>query len=406
MAGVTDGGARASSVELVRTAEVPDEVRIERCRRLPEFGPRILFFSGGSALRGLSRRLKLYTENSIHLITPFDSGGSSALLRQAFGMPSVGDLRNRLIALADESARGSPEIYRLFSHRFSSDGDPEALSAELAAMVVGEHRLVRDIPKPLRQLIRTHLRQFSEKAPETFDYRLASIGNLILAGGYLHNDRDLDSVVYLFSRLVQVKGTVALTSDADRHMVARLTDGCELAGQHRITGRSVPPISSPIEDVYLVDSLETRRPSVAEVSRNAARLIHRADLVCYPMGSFYSSIVANLLPTGVGRAIAEASCPKVYIPNTGNDPEQLGMSPRSAVEAIRRTVRRDAGDVPAHRILNLAIADVSDDVYESSSPFDELRSLGVTVLRTPLVTEQSHPRLDPQRLTEALLSIA
>jgi hypothetical protein len=82
------------------------------------------------------------------------------------------------------------------------------------------------------------------------------------------------------------------------------------------------------------------------------------------------------------------------------------MSPRSAVEAIRRTVRRDAGDVPAHRILNLAIADVSDDVYESSSPFDELRSLGVTVLRTPLVTEQSHPRLDPQRLTEALLSIA
>src|SRR5688572_20913617 len=104
-----------SSIRVSRTARVPDDVRVERCRRLPEFGPRLLFFSGGSALRGLSRKLKLYTENSAHLITPFDSGGSSALLRDTFGMPSVGDLRNRLMALADETARGSPEIYRLFS---------------------------------------------------------------------------------------------------------------------------------------------------------------------------------------------------------------------------------------------------------------------------------------------------
>ena len=68
---------------LRRAASVPDPLRVARCRRAPELGPRILFFTGGSALRDLSIVLKRYTHNSIHLVTPFDSGGSSAALREA-----------------------------------------------------------------------------------------------------------------------------------------------------------------------------------------------------------------------------------------------------------------------------------------------------------------------------------
>ena len=68
---------------------------------IPALGPRLVFFTGGTALRDLSRQLTSYTHNSVHLITPFDSGGSSAALRRAFAMPAVGDIRNRLLALAD-----------------------------------------------------------------------------------------------------------------------------------------------------------------------------------------------------------------------------------------------------------------------------------------------------------------
>jgi len=82
-----------AKIRVIRTAEIPDPLRISRYRKIPELGPRILFFSGGSALTGLCRILKNYTHNSIHLVTPFDSGGSSAELRQAFAMPSIGDLR-------------------------------------------------------------------------------------------------------------------------------------------------------------------------------------------------------------------------------------------------------------------------------------------------------------------------
>src|SRR3954447_20786544 len=110
-----------TSLQIARSPTFPDELRVSRSARAPELGPRILFLSGGTALRPLCRVLKQFTHNSIHLITAFDSGGSSAQLRQAFAMPAIGDLRNRIVALADESVRGNPQIYRLFTHRLPVD---------------------------------------------------------------------------------------------------------------------------------------------------------------------------------------------------------------------------------------------------------------------------------------------
>ena len=72
-----------------RNIKLPDLLRIGRYQKAPELGPSILFFSGGSALRQVSRAQEL-SHNSIHLVTPFDSGGSSAKLRKAFDMPAIG----------------------------------------------------------------------------------------------------------------------------------------------------------------------------------------------------------------------------------------------------------------------------------------------------------------------------
>jgi len=65
-------------VTITRELHIPDNTRINRSLRLPEFGPKILFFSGGTAIKDLSACLINYTHNSIHLITPFDSGGRIA----------------------------------------------------------------------------------------------------------------------------------------------------------------------------------------------------------------------------------------------------------------------------------------------------------------------------------------
>ena len=76
-------------------------------------------------MRSVSRELKTRTWRSVHIVTPFDSGGSSARLRTALGMPAIGDLRNRLLALADESTAGSRSTQVFLSHRFAAGGERE-----------------------------------------------------------------------------------------------------------------------------------------------------------------------------------------------------------------------------------------------------------------------------------------
>jgi len=397
--------SRDPEVSIHRRARVPDSRRVERCLRLPEFGPRLFFFSGGSALRETSRVLKRYTHNSIHLITPFDSGGSSAVLRHAFDILGVGDLRNRLMALADESALSEPDVRALFSHRLPVDGAPEELRRELDEIIEGAHPLVRAIKTPLRTIILTHLRKFAKKMPVDFDLRGASIGNLILAGGYLVNQRDIEAVLYLFSELVSVRGTVRPTVTDDAHLVALHENGARTVGQHRI-GKPGSLANGRIEDLALVRDLEDAEPVELDADAFSLELIGTADLVVFPPGSFFGSVLANLLPRGVGRAVLASACPRVYVPNAGDDPEMRGYSVAECAEKVANFVTRDVGEErPVGEVLDFVVVDSEGLDYGASLDLDELRALGVQVLDTDLA-DDSGKLVDPLKLTRVLLSLA
>ncbi len=394
---------------VTRTVDIPDALRISRYRKVPELGPRILFFSGGTALNGLSNTLKNYTHNSIHLVTPFDSGGSSAELRRAFDMPAVGDLRSRLMALADETVLGHPEIYKLFTYRFPKDANNDDLYVELEAMAQGNAIQVAAISEPMRTMICDHLGYFVQAMPNDFDLRGASIGNLILAGGYLHNHQDLEPVVYLFSKLVNVQGTVRMVVDDNLHLGAHLADGSKIIGQHMLTGKEVSPISSSVSQVFLSESAEYYLPTKAKIHGKSRDLIEQAELICYPPGSFYSSIIANLIPNGVGSAIAANDCPKVYVPNLGSDPEQLGMSLEQNIYQLLTTLKTDVGDgCPMNKLLNFVLID-SQHCRNDAQGYEEaqrmLREHGIEMIDMDLVSEGSAPYYDNDLLVSALLSL-
>jgi len=394
-------------IQLTRTVNLPDIVKQERYRRCPDLGPKILFFSGGTALRETSLELVTYTHNSIHIITPFDSGGSSALLREAFEMPAIGDVRNRLLALADRTLHGNPEIFRLFAHRFPKDGNPDDLSAELADMISGKHFLVKDIPDPMRKIIRQHLELFRRYMPESFDLRKASMGNLILTAGYLSSFRNFDTIIYIFSKLVQVRGIVRPVINKYLHLITELEDGRILAGQHLLTGKESSPISARVKKVFLSDSRENPVPVHARIREKMTRLIGEADLICYPMGSFYSSLIANLLPEGVGTAIAQNPCPKVFIPNTGcKDPETYGLSLMEQVERLTDYLRKDnPAEISAKDVLNFVLMDREKGNYSGELNEKSLICADIQILDLPLVTPQSHLYIDEKLLASALLSL-
>lgn len=395
----------SAKVRVSRVAQVPDRVRLEQCLRQPELGPRLLFFSGGTALRAVSEALKGYTHNSIHLITPFDSGGSSAKLRDAFDMLAVGDLRNRLMALADKTVKGSPDVYLLFSYRLDEETDIADLLAELRSMGSGQHALIATLDASVREIVCHHLRIFLANMPGDFDLRGASIGNLILAGGYLASEGDILSVLFLFSRLVEVRGIVRPIVEDSCHLGAQLSEGRSLLGQHRITRVSSEKMA--IERLYLIDSHEAGKPTAAHITEEVADLVCKADLICYPIGSFYTSVVANLLPGGVGKAIVNARCPKIYLPNLGEDPEQRGMSLVDALEAIARYVRQDVGEeLSLRQIVDVVLLDPGRADKLTPGERARLGELQVEIIATPICHATDFDKHDPVRVVEALVSLA
>ncbi len=389
---------------ITRQLLVPDPVRISRCQRAPELGPRILFFSGGSALNELSSWLKDYTYNSIHLVTPFDSGGSSATLRQALAMPAIGDLRSRMMALADDSITGNPEVYRLFSYRLPKEAPQSELKLRLRDMCDGLDDMVDAVPNPMRRIICNSLKNFAMFMPADFNLQGASIGNLVLAGGYLIHRRHLDSIIYLFSKLVGVKGEVQACVEVDMHLVATLEDGTTVVGQHNLTGKEVQPIKSKVVKLGLSSSLESAEPVSVQVEKNTRRNIRSADLICYPPGSFYSSLVANLLPEGVCESIASNAGPKVYIPNLGADPEQIGMDLGDCIDTLLDYLQRQVPAAEPGDFLNFVLLD-SNSGHDPAPLLQRLDALGIQVIDTQLVSSADQRHYDPALLGSALLSL-
>lgn len=396
-------------VTLNVTIELPNEVKLARYARVPELGPRVLFFTGGTALRPLSQRITDYSHNSIHLITPFDSGGSSAEIRKRFSMLAVGDIRNRIMALADSSVQGNHEVVKLFAYRLPKDLEQDELRDMLEAMVADGHPMVQSIPHPMRKIIRNHLGFFSESMPKEFDLRGASIGNLILTGGYVNNRRQIDPVIYLFTMLVKARGQVRAVSNRNCHLVAELEDGTVLVGQHLLTGKETDKISVPVKRVYIAEDKENPEPVELEVRPKISKLIRSADLICYPIGSFYSSVVANLLLKGVGDAIRHINKPKVYIPNLGRDPEALGLSLVELVRTLLGYLRQSCSE-PAKdsELLQFILLDSKGGDYPGGAGpevIKELEDMGLQVIDAPMVSERSAPYLDEELVLQYLLSL-
>ena len=380
----------------------------------PETGPSIVFFSGGTALRGLSQALLTHTWRSVHLLTPFDSGGSSAALRLAFGIIAVGDLRNRMVALADPDRPGFLAAAALLARRLPERATQERNAAALAAIAAGTSPEIPHLAPSVAVAVQADMAAFIVAMPDDFDLSGASVGNLLLVGAWLRSARQMADAIGRWSRLMGVRGVVRPVVEADLHLAFDLNDGSVVVGQHRVTGKTCAAPVATIRDVRLIRGLDDPAPATVHISDDVAALVQRADLICYPMGSFYSSVLANLLPGGVGAAIASAPCAKVFVPNTGHDPEQRGLS---VAEATRRLVDTAlAGAVATasaspyhpsvHDVLDAVVVDSETGAYPAGLDLDGVRALGLKVIDMPLVTRKSTPGLDSNRLASLLVRLA
>lgn len=381
----------------------------------PAYGPRLVFFTGGTALRDLSHHLARHTRNSVHLVTPFDSGGSSAVLRRAFAMPAVGDMRNRLLALAD-TAHVPQSVLDFCAGRLPAEGDAVELRDRLRTMGRREHHIWQDMPQEYADPLRQQICSFLERMPSDFEPFLASYGNLVLAGGYLRYKRDFGPILSLLGQLLRVRGVVCPIVNESLHLAAELDDGSLLLGQHafKTLARPVRRLFLTVHEpdrqsVWESESSWPQIPCRPPLAADAAAWLRAPSAICYPMGSFYTSVLANLLPQGVGRAIAAARCPKIFIPNSGRDPECCGLTLVGQVRLLLQHLRHDAPDAATSELLHLVVVDDQYGCYQGGVGADtaeELRHMGVRLIRRHMVSAQDPQCHEPELTARVLLELA
>ncbi len=230
------------------------------------------------------------------LVATTDSGSSTGVIREQFGIPAPGDIRSVLAGAAAPSPDLRP-LADLFEYRF---------------------RPARD--SSLRNM---------------------ALGNLILAaltevcGGFEAAVEAAARMLGCWVRVLPVPSTPTILS-------ARLADGSTVRGEAHVRATGKPPIA----EVFL----EPREVRVAEA---CLRALAEADLVVFGPGGLYCSVLPSLLPAPVREAIRDTRAKTAYICNTTTQPGQTdGFDPVAHVREILRYL--GAGHLD-YALLNIQI---------------------------------------------------
>lgn len=350
-------GVHQISRAVVRAIAAPAEGRVGEIlyeQRLLTRGPRMVAIGGGTGLASLLRGLKQLTRHVTAIVTVMDDGGSSGRLRQELKMLPPGDIRNCLIALAEDESR----ISRLFDHRFSS----------------GE--------------LKGH-----------------SLGNLVLVG-LQEMTGSFDKAIEEMSLILSSRGQVLPATIEDVELIAELADGRVVCGESRIT-----------EAGGRIRRMRLSREPVAAYPK-VLQEIRKANIIILGPGSLFTSIIPNLLIEEIRRAVEEAQAKKIYIINLMTQPgETDGLSARQHLKVLGEYIQLSALDfvIINNQSLSeeLLRPYVEAGAYPVEDDLGQTNTWGVQVIRDALLEIVPLPRRhsnsvgktvkhNPQRLAQVI----
>ena len=325
----------------------------------------IVTIGGGTGLSTLLRGLKAYVEAdgpwSIGalgaIVTVTDEGGSSGVLRKEFGMLPPGDIRNCIVALAEEEQL----LSRLFSYRFDADS---ALQGH-------------------------------------------SLGNLLLTA-MTDITGSFDMAVLAASEVLAIRGEIYPSTLEDVRLRATLEDGTQLIGEVAISGSNIG--EEPVVAVRhaRITRLELDPPDV-QPTVGALTALAAADLIIIGPGSLYTSVLPNVAIRPLAEALRNSRALRVYICNVMTQPNETdGYSAQDHLRAIIE----HAGLVVDVMVINGRRPSASIlETYAAMNQFpvafdlEEIRTLGVTPFFGDIIAEGNLVRHDPQALAQTIFQL-
>jgi uncharacterized cofD-like protein len=331
-----------SAVRPYGTERMIDALLETRLKR----GYKIVTIGGGTGLATMLRGLKKYTSNLTAVVTVSDDGGSSGRLQKELGVLPPGDIRNCLVALADDEAL----VTDLFRYRFT-EGDG----------LTGH-----------------------------------SFGNLFLAAltGITGN---FDDAIKVSSRVLNIKGRVLPATLAVAQLCARLSDGSLVEGESNISKSA-----APIDQVFL-------DPPHAEPLDEVIAAIRDADAIVLGPGSLYTSILPNLLVQRIAHEIEAANAVKIYVCNVMTQPgETVDYTAAKHVEALIANAKARVCDIViVNDELPRKLLDIYAEERQLPVVIDKARldRLHVQTVRASVMGETDTVRHDPEKLAAVVIGV-
>ena len=310
-------------------------------------GLKIVTMGGGTGLSSLLRGLKPMSSNLVAVVTVCDDGGSSGRLSKDLGLLPPGDIRNCLVALADDESL----LSELFNHRFASGND------------LGGH----------------------------------SFGNLFLAA-LTEVVGDFEEAIQVSSQILAIRGKVIPATLDKVTLCARMKGGTLVRGESSITDAG-----GIVEEVYL-------DPTGATAAPQALASLAVADAVVLGPGSLFTSVIPNLLVDGMEQALRSLKCPKIYVCNVMTQPgETDNFGAADHLAALERHVGAGLVDTivvnietPSEELLRRYAAEGAHPV---DPQIERLNKMGVKVVGANLIRSDNLVRHDSDRLAATLIDL-
>lgn len=246
---------------------------------------RIVVLGGGTGVFNVLTGLKKTGHELSAIVTMADDGGSSGVLREEFGILPPGDIRRALVALS----HAEQTLADLFTYRFE---EGEGLEGH-------------------------------------------SVGNLLLAA-LERMTGSFESAVNAAGRILQIEGSVIPVTLDDVRLKAWLKGGGTVSGEHAID----VPLGRRIARIMRIGLTPGARPNP-----RALEAIEKAHLIVIGPGDLYTSLLPNLVVSGIPEAIRDAAGKKVYCVNLMTKRgETDGFHARDFVRAVEKVLGKGVLD--------------------------------------------------------------
>lgn len=320
---------------------------------MPKKKPKIVCIGGGTGTYQVLLGLRKYPVDLAAIVTMSDSGGSSGRLREELGILPPGDVRRALMALSSFRLRKNT-MKQLFEFRFNN--------GELAGH---------------------------------------SLGNLLLAALIQITGRE-DLAISEAAKILEISGQVLPVTTDKTELRVILVDGTIIRGEKNIDFRQIKP-NVPIKKAYLSPK--------GKIFSGAKKAISEADLIVLGPGDLYTSIVPNLLVSGICQAIECSKGKIVYICNLmTKHGETDGFPASSFIREIKKYLGKTANKLSVVIVntkvrLPISVAKWYKKYKSEPVKFDKENINGVKIITGSFATTGKFIRHNPQKTARTIVKL-